>query len=298
MILKRLFVLIRPYSTVDVLMLLMLAKCLNHPPSLLLDLRDAYYAVVYLLLWAFLSLLLEAEHKHPYRGQVTHAIPLIAFFLAAFACAARTPMSLAPLALLGISAWLYTKKNVSVVIGHISCFLRGTYQASLFLLGMLLYGHSTLAEQPLLIVLAIFLLYSGRNLVADIRDIAFDETTIPARYDRRTSYIISLACYVLAGCVLLIAFSSISVVFPIIVMALLMIVYDDAYNLHRCSILLTSFISCNIVLTTQSIPLVYSHMLFLGGMVNLVTYNLTPRLSNPTPQIQPKVRILFGRSSD
>jgi hypothetical protein len=86
-----------------------------------LGILDAYYAVVYLLLWSFLTFFLEAEHKHPYRGQVNQAIPLTVFFSAAVASAVMNPISLLPLAALGRSAWLYVKKDVIAVIGCTSC---------------------------------------------------------------------------------------------------------------------------------------------------------------------------------
>ena len=293
MSLREYFGLIRPYSIVDVLLLFLLARAVS-VSHIQFNYMDLVYTTQYILLWFFLTLYLEAKHKHSYRKVISKKISYILLFLAAFISVFFNIESLVFIVLIWLFTYLYIQKEKSKILGSLSSPIRGLYELSLFLFGVSLFiGLTEISITQFIIGIAIFFSYTARNLIADIRDVAFDTNTFTVRFGSRLSYLISFISYLISTLLLFILFSNILVVFPMLFLAIILLFYDNGYTLHRCCILTTSFTSVNIILFLLSNDIFYINILFLLVLSNIVLYESIPRKSNPTPKIISNVRFLF-----
>jgi len=292
--------LIRAYSIVDLLLILFLARTLSIG-NIDFSYKDILFGVLYILLWLYLTLDLEAQHKHPYRAQISHKFPYTLLIIATIISAYYSITSVLFIALIWVSTNLYIRKESSNIVSHTSFLTRGLYEASIFFYGISLYvGISGINLTNILIGLVIFLLYSSRNLVADVRDVAFDKNTFTVRYGSKNSYLVSLATIVLAAFILYYLYSSFLVTLPILVYAIALLFYDNGFSLHRSAIKLTSFTSANIILYilfSEPILLVLSNTLFLVVLSDFLFYEATPRKSNPKQKVNTEVSFLLFRDN-
>jgi len=293
MSLKNYFGLIRPYSVVDLLLVFLLARAVSIGNTAF-NSNDIVFGSLYVLLWLFLTLALEAKHKHPYRKIISNKIPYTSLALSAVISSYFNVQSLLFIAFIWLSTYLYIKKEESKFMGSTSFLVRGLYEASLFLFGVSLFVDlMKISLTQILIGVVIFVMYAGRNLIADIRDVSFDDNTFTVRFGSKVSYAVSLIFYSIAVVLLSQLFSSFWIIFPALVLVAILLVYDNGYTLHRCSIILTSFTAVNVILFLSSMDLFYTNMLFLGVFSNLLFYESIPRKSNPKPAVSSRVRSLL-----
>ena len=290
-------VLVRLYSIVDLLLIFLLARALSIGNQIF-NYNDIIFGGLYLLLWLFLTLNLEAKHKHPYRAVISNKIPYTLLFISAIISVYYNIYSLIFITLIWFTTHLYIKKEESKFAGSTSFIIRGVYETSIFLYGVSLFlGLSGITITPFLVSLSIFFMYCSRNLIADVRDVAFDKNTFTVRYGSKISYIVSLIFCFISASILFILFPSLEVVFPILIFIIVLLFYDNGYILHRCSIILTSFTSVNIISYLFSWNLFYINMLFLVCISNLILYDSISRKSNPKETVFSETKFLFLRKS-
>ena len=130
-------------------------------------------------------------------------------------------------------------------------------------------------------------------MIADVRDVAFDQLTVVVFWGSRRSYLIALTSFVLGGSILFSLFSNILVVLPVIVISLLLMSYDDGFMLHRLAIMVTSFTCVTLILFLKNASLLYPNLLFLAIASNFLFYEKVARPSNPIPRVPSHARFLF-----
>jgi len=288
-------VLVRLYSIVDLLLIFLLARAVSIGNQIF-NYNDIIFGGLYLLLWLFLTLDLEAKHKHTYRAVISNKIPYLLLFVATVISAYYNIYSLIFIILIWITTNTYIKKEESKIAGS-ACFIsRGLYETSIFLFGISLFiGLMEMTLTHFLVSLIVFLLYASRNLIGDIRDVAFDKNTFVVRYGSKMSYLLIILMYIISILLMLYIFQNFLIVIPIIIFVIILLFYDNGYNLHRCSIILTSFTSVNIISYLFSWDLFYINILFLVCISNLILYNSISRKSNPKDTVFSEVKFLFLR---
>lgn len=278
------FVLLRPYSLPGIFLLYYIAKVIT-TRKLTLSWGVLPLFIPIFLAWTFLTLLLEAEHKHSNREKVPYSYPAVALiFTTIFALLFNGFVPILPLLFFIAFTYLYTKKNSIRALGNISFFMRGLMEFTLFLFALSLFSNVYLTMPNILFGFVILVITSARNLIGDIRDTKVDELTFTATFGDKSGYLVSVTLYSVGGCVLfLISQGLIGVIFPIILMVLLLLLIDNGHMFHRLSVLLSAIIMAAYILfvTGNDNLLILLNLLFLSIISSLVFYNLVPRKSNP-----------------
>jgi len=291
--LKKYIILIRAYSIIDVILLLLLARMLAIG-SALFSWRDVVIGVGVIFLWGVLTLSLEAKHNHAYRETICYSVPIIFLVAASSIAYLFNPQALLFIFFVSLFTYFYIKKETNEFWGMTSSFWRGMCQVAIFFTCWSLYaliGLISLREIGVAIIVLCF--HLSRNLIADVRDAEFDRLTLVVFWGRRVSYLIALTCFIVGGTVLFLLFPTIFVIFPVIVISLLLVVYDDGFMLHRLAIMVTSFTFVAIILFLKSANLFYPNLLFLAIVSNFLFYEKVARPSNPIPRVPSYSRFLL-----
>jgi len=290
---KKYLVLVRAYSIVDVWLLLLVARTLaiSYIPFSIIDIIAG---INILCVWGMLTLSLEAKHRHAYRGHISYFVPIILALTSTIISAFFNIQAIIFLLLTCLFTYLYIKKETNPFWGATSSLWRGLYQAALFFFSLSLYKSITnFSISDLTLGAVILLLHLSRNLIADVRDVAFDRLTFTVQFGIHASYYVSLLCYTIASLLLFFSFSSLFILAPVLTISSILLFYDDGFMLHRISIMVTSFTFINIIFLLQGIPLIYSNLLFMGIVSNFLFYEKVARPSNPVPTVRHEVRFLF-----
>ena len=282
--LRAAFILIRPYSLPGIFLLYYLTKVIV-TNNLGLDTRFLFEFVPVLFGWIFLTLLLEAEHKHSNRERIPYSYSAIALIVAVVLSVFFNGLTpIIPLIFFIAFTFLYIKKNSVPILGNTSFISRGFAEAMLFFFSLSILSTTYLQASNIMLALAIVLITSARNLIGDIRDTKFDDVTFTARFGNRLGYTVSIFLYAVGGCVLfIISNGTLGVVFPIILMIILLAIIDNGHMFHRLSVLLSAItiVAYILFIIGDSNLLLLLNIIFLSIICNLVFYNLVPRKSNP-----------------
>jgi len=258
--------------------------------------QDILVGCIALCLWGMLTLSLEAKHKHAYREQIRYHVPTLFLLVAAGVGYFLNPQALGFIFLTWLFTYCYIKKETNAFWGMTSSFWRGMYQSSLFFACWSLYAPLELMSLGVIgIGIAVGLLLFSRNLIADIRDVAFDRLTLVIFWGVRTCYKLALGAFALGGLILFSLFPASLVVVPVLCVSLLLLVYDDGYMLHRLSLMVTTFTIVNITLFLKGSLLLYPNMLFLAIASNLFFYEKVARPSNPLSRVPSRMRFLLAK---
>ncbi len=275
--------LIRPYSIVGLFLLYFVAKVIA-TKSIALDYKTFLLFTPVLLSWAFLTFLLEAEHKHSNRKQVSHVYSAVSILVAIILGIAWTKAESIIFAIvLAIFTVLYIKKNSVKVLGNLSFISRGFMELSIFFYSASLYvGGEILNNSFTVFGLIVLLITSVRSLLGDIRDTKFDSFTFSKTFGYGISYQISIMLYTLAAIFLYAATNSLEVIFPIIAIVVTLLFIDSGRIFHRLAVILSSFVMANYILFLANAPsIIIVDILFICILSNLVFYDAVPRESNP-----------------
>jgi hypothetical protein len=285
--LKNYIILVRAYSLIDIVLLFLLAKELSIGLFPFTS-QDLLVLFAVLSAWCLLTLALEAKHKHAYRASISYTVPVICFIFSGLIGLLYNPSSLLFLCFITLFTNFYIKKEMGSWWGKTSFVWRGLYQSSLFLFSASMYYHT-----PWLVSFIIFLLYMGRNLVADVRDIAFDRHTFSVYFGKRASYYVVFSCFFLSSIALFQLTSALLVALPSFIISGILLFYDEGFTLHRIALLVTSTTCINLTLYNQGSLLPFTTLLFLAIVSNFIFYEQVARPSNPVPRVSQSTRFLF-----
>ena len=291
------FVLLRPYSLVDLFLIFVAARTIALK-NISIGLGDLYLFLPVLFIWCYITWLLEAEHKHKFRETVPYWISTVVVLISAIIGAIVNFESLLFVLVVIVSTNLYIKKGSISFLGRYSFLSRGLMEVGTFFFALSLFEKiSAFSLEHILFGLVVLMVYSARNLIGDIRDMQFDKITFPATYGNTKSYLLSIFLF-LTGALVLVNISSITVVFPIILFAVTLIFYDNGYELHRATLLLTSIVLINYALfIVDKIPIVLLDVLFVAVMANFIFYNYVPRESNPIEKVKSRFSFILTRKN-
>ena len=288
------FILLRPYSLPGLFLLYYTAKVLI-TKSLNLNVKFIFAFLPVFFAWAFMTLLLEAKHKHSNREKIPYLYPavlLVLMILSAFIINGLD--TLLPIAFFLLFTYLYIQKNTNRLFGETSFIMRGLMETSLYFIAIFLLSNSHIQTLELLFGLVIFLVTTARNLIGDIRDTKFDKMTFSVNFGNKVSYLVAIFLYSISSFVLFIMTSSIGVILPILLMIAILFIVENGYMLHRVAVLLSTIIMAMFILSISSNNsiIILTNVIFLSILSNLVLYGLVPRKSNPND-----VQTVFGVSS-
>ncbi len=257
---------------------------------------DYINGLLFILLWSFLTLSLEAKHKHSYRSRISWKTPILILLFASTIALYHNYQSFIFLLLVCIFTYFYISKEKYRLLGFTSFINRGLYEAALYFFGVTLYlDIYDISSSHLLIGSIIFFLYASRNLIGDIRDIKFDKKTLAVKIGPRYSYLISLFFYLFSIIILLKIEFNFWMIFPPLIMTFLILFYDNGYSLHRSSILITSCVSLNIILLQSTFTLFFLNIFFISVLSNIIFYESIPRKSNPKFIINSRFRFIISK---
>ena len=286
------FILLRPYSLPGLFVLYYVANVIV-TKSLELNINSIFRFVPVFFAWSFMTLLLEAEHKHSNREKIPYSYPAIALVIAIISAIAFNGLTpILPLIFFMGFTYMYIKKNNISILGNVSFISRGFMETSLFFLSLSILSTSYIQMSNILFGLIILLTTSARNLIGDIRDTKFDEVTFTARFGDKLGYVVSILLYLAGAYVLfIVSHGAFGTVLPILLMVLLLIIIDNGHMFHRISVFLSTITMAAYILflTGNGSFLILLNLIFLSIICNLVFYNLVPRRSNPDD-----VAIIFG----
>lgn len=276
--LKNYFLLLRPYSLVDLFLIFFLSQfvALN---TITYGIKDFLVSLSFFAFWVFLTFSSEAKHKHPYREQIKIWFPYLFLIVPIIVSMIYRPSAVVSVVLIMISALSYINKNVPGILALLSFISRGVYQSFLFLFGIFFYTGG-INLKSILVAAIIFLIYTARNLIGDIRDIKFDEHTFAVKRGARASYWVAILSYVLGAGIVFYLFRNAILLYPFLLQILAILFFKKAYTLHRYSIIFTSFLIVELFFTNNHLVLLFLNLLFTAVLSNFIFYNLVPRPSN------------------
>jgi hypothetical protein len=262
----------RPYSLVDLALVGLLANIIavgQIIPNMWLFLD----ILIPLMFWIAFLYLTENRKKRihvPVPLSIAFLlIPVVLIFLI-------NPLSLVFLPFALVVLYLYSQKNSNKYLGMFSFLSRGLFTVLAFLTIISLHGFNLLdptinSYTPLLI--GIFLLSSSRNLVGDIRDYGVDRHTFTTHFGKLPSLAVSSLMLLLV----ILLFLDPILTFPLYILLLIMVLTrNNAFNLHKLYVLTTTFFFMNYLLNILGISPAFSDVLYLSVVLNF-TYNYVPR---------------------
>ena len=166
---RAVFILLRPYSLPGLFLLYYLAKVII-TNSLNLNLLNILMFVPVFFAWTFLTLFLEAQHKHSNREKIPYSYPITALLITIlFAIFFNGLTPLLPLVFFLIFTYLYTKKNSTRFSGNTSFIMRGFMETSLFFFALSLFSNSYLNIQIIFLGIPINLTTDSISLLENFK---------------------------------------------------------------------------------------------------------------------------------
>lgn len=273
---------LRPYSWIDMALTGYLAK-FSINKELIFEIKDIYLIMGILMLWFFFNAILEMKHDYKYRQKVSVIFPVVYFLSALIIGITIQPLSLFFILISSLLVLIYLQKNKNLLLGILSSPVRGLIHASYFLF-VLMFFSTSIGKESITIAGMLFLIYTARAIVGDIRDIKqnarSNKKTIPVIFGLTNSKLISVLLLVLAINVAII-FGSLLVMLPLILFGLGLLINKYGYALHQLVIITTSFTSINMIALFTNQSILFFNLIFIGIWLNLIFYPLLERKSNP-----------------
>ena len=274
---------LRPYSWVDLVLLGYLAK-FSVARELIFSPDDSFFVVCLLFLWFFFNLALEKKHSYNYRGKIKIIFPVIFLIFVTIISIYKNAMSLIPLVISCMLVLFYLQKNKNKLLGILSSVIRGLIETTYFVFVLVLLG-SSINETRALLCICIFLIYTVRAIIGDIRDKKHNKEakkqTIPVLFGAENSKYIVIAMLLIVSLIIIFYFNSVLVAIPLILFGILLLYYSNGYVLHQLMILTTSFFCANCITILTNQNLFFLNLIYLGIFLNQVFYPLLERKSNP-----------------
>jgi len=266
---KEIFLLVRPYSLIDIALVGLLLNTLI-VGKLILNLDLVINILVALCWWVALNLLSESQKNK----NVPIYSSLIFFAILIYMITIKNPCGLLFLAISLLALVLYVYKRKKFVLGVISPISRGLLHLSLIVIILTINNAFSLEflSQNIGIIFVLVLIIISRNLMADIRDIEVDRFSLPKVIGKSLSFFL----IELSLLVSIFIIKDILTVIPFIFLFFIILFYRDAYLLHRIYVIITTFFSMNYIFLLLNINLIYNAFLLTAVLLNF-TYDNVPR---------------------
>ena len=261
---------LRPYSWVDLILLGYLAK-FSITNSLTFSFSDFGFILGILFLWCFFNSALEAKHNYSYRGKTSLYLPTIFLILTIVISITYNSLSLIPLATSVVLIFVYLQKNKNKLLGIFSSTIRGLIETSFFFFIITILG-SPITKLSLLIGFSLFLIYSSRALIGDIRDVKHNKEankqTVPVVYGLSVSKFIIILTLTTTSLICFLYFNSFLIILPLILFAITFIFFSNGYVLHQLMIFTTSFFHLNLIAFFTNQNLILFNLIYFCILLN------------------------------
>lgn len=285
---------LRPYSWIDLFLIGYLAK-FSVTKDLMFESNDLYMLMGLFFLWSFFNLALELRHRYKYRAKSSIFSLITSLIVFIFLGININSLGFGLISIFFVFVYLF--KNENKILGNLSLLIRGLVQASYFLYALMIYTR-TIGLVHINIMIVIILMYSARALIGDIRDIhhnkVMNKKTFVVNYGRLMSMIL-IGILLLAGHLILLQDFSILVGLPLFLFFSTILFYGNGYVLHQLMIITTSFTSLNLIAYFVNLNLIFTNLIYIGLLLNLVFYPLLDRKSNPAFKQSNKISFFIFR---
>lgn len=279
--LKKLYNL-RPYSWIDLFLMGLIGK-FSLMNKLVFHQKDFFMAIGLLSLWCFFNLALELKHNYSYRAKPRITSLIFSILLALVIGAYFNILSVIFTLLSILLVTIYLLKNKNIILGNISALVRGTIQSLYFFYALMFYTE-IINNVHIVIGIIIFLVYTARALIGDIRDMKHNKKegkkTFIVNYGVNLG-IILIEILALSGILILIQYFDILIAIPLFVLCTILPFFRNGYKLHQFMIIITSFLSVNLISYFTNNNLILMNIIFIGLFLNIIFYPLLKRKSNP-----------------
>jgi len=266
---KEIFLLVRPYSLIDIALVAFLLHILI-VGELILNLNFIINILVALCWWIALNLLSESQKNK----NIPIYLSFIFFAILVYMITIKNPSGLLFLAFSLLTLMLYVSKRKNFILGIISPISRGLLHLSLIVIILTINNAFSLEflSQNIGIIFVLVLIIISRNLMADIRDVDVDRFSLPKVIGKDSSFFL----IELSLLVSIFIIKDILAVLPFIFLFFIILFYRNAYLLHRIYIIVTTFFSINYIFLLLNINLIYNAFLLTAVLLNF-TYDHVPR---------------------
>ncbi len=273
---------LRPYSWIDLLLIGLVAK-FSLTGQLIFTQKDISMFIGLMSLWFFFNLVLELRHNYSYRAKSSTTIALISILPALIIGYYTNRLSITFIIISTLLVIIYLFKNKNQILGNLSSIIRGLIQITYFLYALMLYTNTINTTQVILSII-IFLIYTSRALIGDIRDRKHNKeagkNTFIVNYGLNLG-IILIEILVLSSILILIRYFNILITIPLVALCVMLPFYKNGYIMHQLMIIITSFLSINLISYFTNQSLIFTNIIFIGIFLNIVFYPLLKRKSNP-----------------
>lgn len=268
--LKNLFLVIRPYSLVDIILLAILGNVLVMD-ILKIDtvlLLDMFYATIW---WTTVLFFTE------YRKNKDVDIKILIIFTALLLgfTIYRNILAIILIALNAMLLYCYMLKSKKRIFALLSPIFRALL--SLILLLLVITFHNSLnisfIYENLNILVAISMLVMARNLEGDVRDMKTDRYSLAIQLGKKRSRLLIVLLVVLASVIIF----NITAL-PLLLFGIIIVLTLEGPSLHRIFVLTTMFFAAGYILYYIGNSPFIVFLLFIGVLLNF-TYNIVPRTS-------------------
>jgi hypothetical protein len=266
--LKHIFMVIRPYSLVDIVLLGVLGNVLaSGILDITLDLTlDIFFAAIW---WSTILLIVESRKNRdiPNIAVIFSSILLLAI------TAYRNSLAVFLICLDVLLLMWYSLKSKRQSIAVTSPIPRGLL--SLTLLLIILLFHNALDMQSLStnlsLLIAITLLIMARNIEGDIRDISVDKYSLAITLGKTKSRQLVISLVLLASILIF----NITIL-PLLLLVLIMVFKPEEDSFHRIFVLTTMCFMATYISHMIGGSVLLPILLYIGFLLNF-TYDSVPR---------------------
>jgi 4-hydroxybenzoate polyprenyltransferase len=279
--LKKLYNL-RPYSWIDLFLIGLVGK-FSLMDKLVFQRKDLFMAIGLLSLWCFFNLALELKHNYSYRAKPNIVSLVICIVFASVSGVYFNTLSIIFIISSILLVSIYLLKNKNKILGNLSSIVRGAIQNSYFFYALMFYTQ-TISNIHIIIGIIIFLVYSARALIGDIRDMKHNKEvgkkTFIVNYGTNLG-IILIEILILSSILILIRYFDFLATIPLLILCIILPFFRNGYILHQLMIIITSFLSINLISYFTNNNLIFMNVIFIGLFLNMIFYPLLKRKSNP-----------------
>jgi hypothetical protein len=273
------FVLIRPYSIINIIIISILTASigtgqlnLTSPNLILAIILATFYWICSMFFAEFLHKNID-NRKELYSNKFAIFIYLIFITF----CLIFLPIGILIFSIVLISVYLYASKSKKGAFTQFLFLFRPAPEIGVIFATVALYSISLTTPNIIYFIFIVYLISISRNLIGDIRDINHDKYTLPKIIGPNKTYLISFVLLLVTSIITI--FFNLFALLPLLLIGLLIITKTNSYALHRIYVTITGIYFCFFLIGFENSSLLITLLIFFNFLAYF-TYNLVPREAN------------------
>jgi len=273
--LKSWFLLTRPYSWINVVMVVILTLAFTKGVTF-----DSYLVVsiiVGLLFWnsgVFLHDYLNKDVIGRRTGFPSLSL-ILPLAILVIILALTAPEAILILLVSLVTVFLYNLKSKKLRISYLLFLFRPFTEIGIIYSVALIEKISIFNPNLLTLSIIVYLIFVSRNIIGDVRDYENDKYTLPKSFGRNITYLASSVFLIVLIYINQINYS----IIPLLFILVLIYLRVNAYGLHKLYVLCTTFYF-SMLLLQLNVNAIFVMVLLFIGFVLYNTYSIIPRKSN------------------